>query len=374
MAIDLNAFRAVAGDSGNVALAQNNTKVTRQGCGLFGRLVAWFRGNENPLANHAVKAEFLGALQNTYGKSFVDSPAVRVLTGGDAGLGLDNAKPLSARLVRDLISMGDQAQQAKAALAPKVQQAKQAEQAREAQAAQAQKERLTQVPLTLRVKGAAQAQVTVTSAYKDEASLMAAAEKFKARIDVTQRQAPVIKAMADYMKDTLGMKNLKQVTDPVCTRFAQAFRPTLLESSFGVRVRGEGFKKACARMGDRLAPIILAQAHHLATFMVAEQISISHRAMSSPDPKSATEASHNFLAAAPRYMEQLVQGMEVLSNPRLIEYRDQRDIDILLGMKAGFESRLQEMKEPDGPFQQLIAYAAMVATDPNYRATAATGG
>ena len=98
MSLDVTHLRGIQSTQGALkARASDETKPAVIGNSSLGKVATWFQ-DPGKTANKALKREFVETLSRTYGKEFGDSVESRVMAG---------SKPLSLKLVKELITQGD---------------------------------------------------------------------------------------------------------------------------------------------------------------------------------------------------------------------------------------------------------------------------
>ncbi len=98
MPLDILSFRSVQGSTGFVRIRESDpSQIKRLGkTPFFGKIVAFF---SKPEQNKEVKREFLALLEQDYGPHFREI--------AEGAVDPNSGKPLKARVVRDLLAMGD---------------------------------------------------------------------------------------------------------------------------------------------------------------------------------------------------------------------------------------------------------------------------
>lgn len=331
MSIDISAFRQIATDRGYVKASDEGKGLTRFGVGFFGRIAAWLRG-PSAAANKALKADFLTAVKRTYGDSFLGSQEIDGLRNATK-----QSKPLSARLVRHIIAKGDEMLV----------------------------EKRRQVDQKFHIDGK---EVTVKSSYKDLESMRQAADRFMQQARFDAKGSGLMSDMVAYIDKPSPGKLAALSNAPggaSVARFVEAYgvgdSPYL--SHMLKLVFTPAFSKRCVAL--RIDPF------DISTAVIANVQQPSRLAILCKDlAQHANESPAQFkgivkemVSYVPNQALTLERGIKALSHPKISHEMPEQDVQALALMKAGLTAMLNEVVDPDGPCQQLLAYATVAAMD-----------
>jgi hypothetical protein len=334
----IGAFREIArGDSAVVGLGKSNTL---QGQGqlsaMFGKAISWLSGADNADAHKATKYEFMKTLQDFYGAETLKRPAVAGLLNRMA----DDAKPLSAYTVRQILNTADTAVKPQHKLG-----------------------------IYMMPRNDAEKSTEVWSAFKgDVAKMGAAAKKFGQHLDFNTKQAPLLYDMVRYREDPNPALAAKMAREggAELARFALTFGRNDAEDRMLAAAKGERLQANCAAFTPQQNATTIVSACELVHHGVpATVVQLTHKLLMAGNPEEVRKAGEKVLADTRKQIGELLDARNFLKDPRITEGVSREDVAVLQQLRTRVADCLDEMSHPDGPYQQLIALAAMSTQDPS---------
>lgn len=334
MSTDISAFRHITRDSGYVRTSgKDKTAVTHFQIGLFGKIRNWLRGPD-AAANKAIRTNFFNALRREYGVSFLESKEISALLGGEQGF-KTSATPLPARLVRHIISKGDNL-------------------------VQAQSGHPNQIEAKLRLH---QTNYNVSLSYESPKSMYDAAARFHQHAGFDAGGSALIRDIAAYLNNPSDEKLTALAKVPHAARFAEIFEMGNDTSAFNIGT--QAFKNHCLAIGlnpnDITTPAMSKPQIPLRLNMLFQTlVDCAHK-----KPAQFEAAVGELLAYVPRQVDMLKNGIQALSNPDIIfKGMPKQDIQTLTSLRADLGVQLNEVLDSRGLCQHLLAFATVLAMDP----------
>ncbi|MVW80007.1 hypothetical protein [Bordetella sp. 02P26C-1] len=335
MTITVQAFwDAARGTSGDILLTKDKSGLQSQYSGFLGRIVSWFRGI-GAEEHRAVRDHFAAALKREYGEQVMDHPQVQAMLGGTNSDG----KPLAARVVRDVTQFADTER----------------------------KSRYKQQNLALAALGKGGESIEVSAPYKDLRALKQAAANFNRYIDAAGKSSRLINAMADFVNkpDSEPLKTLAGADGTAYVNFVDAFRSAGGGEDVAKAASSERLQANCAKYAPNDSPTTIRDAAQFASSQVLSELKQHCDQLLSAKPAELASVAKNTIAHTRDRQDGMFEAYRMLSKPGILEGLPQSDVALLRGLKMDLETRLLQMRNPDGPYQQLIAFAAMAVQDPS---------
>ncbi|MVW70945.1 hypothetical protein [Bordetella sp. 15P40C-2] len=333
MAISLEAFRNVATKDTNVLeLKNNNTTVQRQGTlsALFGKVVSWLTGTDQLAEHKAVKQEFVNALRNHYGARVLETDGMRKLL---EQLMAPDDKPLTAYRACNIMASADF----------------------HAKPFHHQKPLST---ISSALKGA--------SSYEHIGELYEAATQFGGQVDFRNKKALVLEAIAQHVAnpDPKGLRELSEAAGPHYARFAGIFgrndiKEDVLESLQNKLLKTDDPVKA----EEHIAAVMKAYGR-AKTDVVKNMSNLTSELLQAENRGDVELVSERLMRTMTQQCQDIWEGEKALKELINTKGLPQGDVQALRDLKSALVNRLDEISHPEGPFQQLIAFAAMAAQAP----------
>jgi|GEM_PF-2859323 len=353
MTIDISTFRAVAANDGYIRSdGENNVRL--RGTGLFGKVSEWFQGFKST-ENQNVRTNFVATLKSTYGTAFVNSAAVQSLLGHTES-STTQTRLLSARVVRDLLTLGDNellAQEAKkndellATLKNKIHASVPTPTPHE-----------SQKPLTLR---AGDRSIHITSSYPNTEELKASAQRFAQHAQLGHSGSALLNAMSAHLNNPNDASLSTLTAMPgheAALGFVRAF--TLTPEMTSIQGQMNNVQTKSFHVGTSLidATAGILQTSTRTTFLAAELAKT----------KNAAEAGHKaneILDVTASQIKKTEAALNAIANRHNFQLgltiESAKKLDIL---RTGLEDQLHALRDPNGIFQGFRAFASDIALNP----------
>jgi hypothetical protein len=351
MTIELSSFRSLASDSGYIhSSGKNDIKLS--GTGVFGKIREWVRSFDKT-GNTNVKNNFLNSLKMSYGQDFLNNPALKKLIGNDPAERL-SAKPLSARTVRDIIAIGDQTLINKAQ--QKILQKPQPVSARE-----------SQKTLSFSVAGKA---VSVISSHANQADIHANAQRFIHHNTCQNGSSDLLKGLINYINssdtnESSAWEQLKQLPGSESTlSFARAFKikdETTKLPSMDLSAVDPGAQ-------DPVKMRTIQSAAGLCALQISSRMKMMADALlTAKNADRASFAANEILEKTSLQIKTLSDAQALMSDVKTIDKKclTPAAAQDFVRLKETIDTQLGVLRDPNGIFQTLIAFAADVAINPN---------
>ena len=369
MSFDISAYRRITGNSGYIKAKRadsqgTSTELTRFGTGFFGKVTAWFRKQDGS-ANQVLRTGFLGALRREYGNNFLTSKEVIALLGEEDKF-KTNSKPLSVRLVRQIIEKGDKAMNSKQ-------------------------------PLLAKLHPGAK-DYNAGLSYESYEAMFKASQDFLRHLRLDANGSAAIKDIASYLNlDIPNSEKMAMLKDGKLTDLTQGKLTTLKEEQLALLTEerlamlkaipgaanfvqtfavGENtrdmlnigtpeFRAHCTSVGINSNIVDTAASSKPQIPMRLPMLFETVVKCSSGKLQSFELALEELLTYVPRQIEMFNDGIKAVSDPKIrFDGMSEHEKQTLDSLHSDLKAQLEEALDPDGLLQHLLAFATVASMRP----------
>lgn len=208
--------------------------------------------------------------------------------------------------------------------------------------------------------------IVITSSYQSSDALLQAAEAFGSYINVQDKEAPLIHnlAVCIHHADPADLKTLRSQGGKAYQTFAQAFMHSPDSVSKNVAAMISTLSENCEKYMSELPSNSISRAAHVRTDIADDMGSWCDGLLKASTIEDTTRIAEAVLQQAAERKQTLLDGMRALSHPRIFEGVSDKNVETLSALRADFEAQIHAMNHPKGPYQQLIAFAALALQNP----------
>jgi len=346
MSADIATYRQVTSDAGYIKAGRAGKGLTQFGTGFLGKITAWFRGRDAE-TNKTTKANFVSALNKTYGEGFVKSKALNNLLGdeingllGGERYSKEAAKPLSARLVQQIIQVGDR------------------------MLAAAQLEQ--QVKHTVRL---VDNPVIAHSSYQNSAEIHKAATSFSQQAKFGKTGSALMAQIGVCLNKPTD-ENLKALAKKpggdAAVRFVEAFKENKTSLATRNNTLTGDFVVHCLNIkadAQKIGSTASKQQFPLRLGMMCQ--TLAEIASKDKGQRMFEHALRELITYTDAQVDILKSSIRDLSRADIIpDGMSKQDVQNLAWLKDDATIRLNELLDPNGLCQHVLAFAIDAASDP----------